>query len=414
MLDGKTFAVAHLLAERGTPFAFVSGARREDVPPPLRQVPFLPKPYDPQDIERDVPGQAGASGLRVPAGAGARNLPRPEHPAQGPARKDTHHDAGRIRGRADPQRAARLGRSGRGSRRWKAIPSWTRRRNAPSTRWCGWRRRSAMHLIAVVNLVAEERQFFKAEIGLGVRETPLDVSICAHALLRRGPVRGARHHAGCALRLQPAGHRRAASALLCRRPAGDGGRAAARHALRAGPRAAAGGADAAAGLRAAGAGTAGDVAARVAPGVAGARGRCRGDRRVRTAIPHPGRQHAADGLGDPAGRLPRLLQPALVRIHRHAGRLDRRRRLERHVPPGRPGARLGALAAFAGQPASPTRSSTGCAVPMASIAGPWAARWRCATSRAASSAGSAPAPISRSRSRPRNSCASARSGCGWR
>ena len=39
---------------------------------------------------------------------------------------------------------------------------------------------------AVVNLVAAERQFFKAEIGLGVRETALDVSICAHALLRPG------------------------------------------------------------------------------------------------------------------------------------------------------------------------------------------------------------------------------------
>ena len=52
VLDGKTFGVASLLHERGTPFAFVSGARREDVPPPLRQVPFLPKPYDPQDIER--------------------------------------------------------------------------------------------------------------------------------------------------------------------------------------------------------------------------------------------------------------------------------------------------------------------------------------------------------------------------
>lgn len=51
VVDGKTFDVAHLLAARGTPFAFVSGARREDVPPPLRQVPFLPKPYDPQDIE---------------------------------------------------------------------------------------------------------------------------------------------------------------------------------------------------------------------------------------------------------------------------------------------------------------------------------------------------------------------------
>ncbi|MBD9370748.1 GAF domain-containing sensor histidine kinase [Xanthomonas sp. XNM01] len=37
--------------------------------------------------------------------------------------------------------------------------------------------------IAVINLVDSERQWFKAEIGLGVRETPLDTSICAHALL---------------------------------------------------------------------------------------------------------------------------------------------------------------------------------------------------------------------------------------
>ena len=42
----------HMLAERGTPFAFVSGSRREDVPPALQHAPFLPKPYDPQDIER--------------------------------------------------------------------------------------------------------------------------------------------------------------------------------------------------------------------------------------------------------------------------------------------------------------------------------------------------------------------------
>ena len=37
--------------------------------------------------------------------------------------------------------------------------------------------------IAVINLIAEDRQWFKAEIGIGVRELPLDVSICAHALL---------------------------------------------------------------------------------------------------------------------------------------------------------------------------------------------------------------------------------------
>lgn len=39
--------------------------------------------------------------------------------------------------------------------------------------------------VAVVNLIDDERQFFKAEIGLGVRETPVDVSICAHAILQR-------------------------------------------------------------------------------------------------------------------------------------------------------------------------------------------------------------------------------------
>ena len=50
--DGKTFELAQLLAAHGTPFVFVSGARQEEVPPALRQVPFLPKPYDPQDIER--------------------------------------------------------------------------------------------------------------------------------------------------------------------------------------------------------------------------------------------------------------------------------------------------------------------------------------------------------------------------
>ncbi|WP_408146600.1 PAS domain S-box protein [Caballeronia glebae] len=37
--------------------------------------------------------------------------------------------------------------------------------------------------IAVVNFIGESRQFFKAEVGLGVRETPLDSSFCAKALL---------------------------------------------------------------------------------------------------------------------------------------------------------------------------------------------------------------------------------------
>ena len=36
--------------------------------------------------------------------------------------------------------------------------------------------------IALVSLVAETRQWFKAETGLGVRETPIEQSICAHAI----------------------------------------------------------------------------------------------------------------------------------------------------------------------------------------------------------------------------------------
>ena len=39
--------------------------------------------------------------------------------------------------------------------------------------------------IAVVNLVTSGRQWFKAEVGLGVRETPLETSFCGHALLEQ-------------------------------------------------------------------------------------------------------------------------------------------------------------------------------------------------------------------------------------
>lgn len=40
--------------------------------------------------------------------------------------------------------------------------------------------------IVAVNLIAEGRQWFKTEIGLGVREMPLDASICAVAILQPG------------------------------------------------------------------------------------------------------------------------------------------------------------------------------------------------------------------------------------
>src|SRR4051812_3755534 len=40
--------------------------------------------------------------------------------------------------------------------------------------------------IAAVNLIDARRQWFKSEIGLGVREMPLDDSICKFALLGSG------------------------------------------------------------------------------------------------------------------------------------------------------------------------------------------------------------------------------------
>jgi two-component sensor histidine kinase len=40
--------------------------------------------------------------------------------------------------------------------------------------------------IAVINFIDAERQWFKAETGLGVRETPLATSICSHVILEEG------------------------------------------------------------------------------------------------------------------------------------------------------------------------------------------------------------------------------------
>ena len=37
--------------------------------------------------------------------------------------------------------------------------------------------------ISVVNLIDEDRQWFKAEVGIGARETPLATSICSHVIL---------------------------------------------------------------------------------------------------------------------------------------------------------------------------------------------------------------------------------------
>jgi len=39
--------------------------------------------------------------------------------------------------------------------------------------------------ISVINLIDTDRQWFKAEVGLGVRETSLDDSLCSHAILEK-------------------------------------------------------------------------------------------------------------------------------------------------------------------------------------------------------------------------------------
>lgn len=39
--------------------------------------------------------------------------------------------------------------------------------------------------ISVINLIDNGRQWFKSEVGLGLRETPLETSICAHAILEQ-------------------------------------------------------------------------------------------------------------------------------------------------------------------------------------------------------------------------------------
>lgn len=43
--DGKSFGVAQALEARGVPFAFVSAARRSELPEGLRDAPFVGKPY---------------------------------------------------------------------------------------------------------------------------------------------------------------------------------------------------------------------------------------------------------------------------------------------------------------------------------------------------------------------------------
>jgi DNA-binding response OmpR family regulator len=54
VIGGKSFGLAEVLRERHIPFAFVSASRPSDVPQSLRQVAFIPKPFEEQALLRSV------------------------------------------------------------------------------------------------------------------------------------------------------------------------------------------------------------------------------------------------------------------------------------------------------------------------------------------------------------------------
>jgi two-component sensor histidine kinase len=83
----------------------------------------------------------------------------------------------------------------------KALPSWTETDRLAALRSYGvldtppepafddlvqLAVRACQAPVALISLIDERRQWFKAEVGLGVRETPLDRSICLSAMLLPG------------------------------------------------------------------------------------------------------------------------------------------------------------------------------------------------------------------------------------
>jgi CheY-like chemotaxis protein len=57
--NGKTFEVAQILERKNVPFAFVSGSPQDELPSDLRSVPFIPKPFDPAQIEHVLQAVVG-------------------------------------------------------------------------------------------------------------------------------------------------------------------------------------------------------------------------------------------------------------------------------------------------------------------------------------------------------------------
>ncbi|WP_129159047.1 response regulator [Bosea sp. Tri-44] len=54
VIGGKTFGIAASLRAKGTPLAFVSGSAPSEVPPELRDVRFVRKPFSANELSRFV------------------------------------------------------------------------------------------------------------------------------------------------------------------------------------------------------------------------------------------------------------------------------------------------------------------------------------------------------------------------
>ena len=72
VIGGKTFALAALLAARGTPFAFASASLPGDLPEGLRSARFVGKPFSGAVIQAlvlEALGPAGEASVGIAAGA---------------------------------------------------------------------------------------------------------------------------------------------------------------------------------------------------------------------------------------------------------------------------------------------------------------------------------------------------------
>jgi hypothetical protein len=74
--------------------------------------------------------------------------------------------------------------------------------------------------IALVSLVDQDRQWFKARVGLDATETGRDISFCGHVVANKRRCSWPTHP-GRALRRQPAGDGRPRYPVLRRRPPRD-------------------------------------------------------------------------------------------------------------------------------------------------------------------------------------------------